>query len=53
MPGSPIEAKYSQNITVADVEYFVGAFHWGELTAEEAMDSLQLFVDEVMPSFGG
>ena len=25
---------------------------WGDLTAVEAMDSLQLFVDEMMPSFG-
>ena len=53
--GAPdtLRAYINELVTVAEVEYFVGAFHWGDLTAEEAMNSLQLFVDEVMPSFGG
>ncbi len=31
--------------------YFVGSFHWGDLTHEEASRSLQLFASEVMPAF--
>lgn len=38
-------------VTATGVDYFVGAFHWGDLSAEEAMHSLGLFADEVMPAF--
>lgn len=31
--------------------YFVGSFHWGDLTHDEASRSLQLFASEVMPAF--
>lgn len=31
--------------------YFVGSFHWGNLTHEEASRSLRYFTEEVMPGF--
>ena len=36
----------------ADINYFVGAFAWGDLTQAEVMASLRLFADEVMKPFG-
>ena len=32
----------------AALDYFVGAFAWGDLTHAEAMQSLHLFADQVM-----
>jgi len=33
------------------IGYFMGAFAWGDLDHAEAMASLELFIDEVMPRF--
>ena len=30
--------------------YFVGSFHWGDLSHQEACPSLELFASEVMPA---
>ena len=30
--------------------YFVGSFHWGDLSHQEACRSLELFASEVMPA---
>ena len=35
----------------AEVDYVVSAFAWGDLTHEEVLDSLGLYVSEVMPRF--
>ncbi len=33
--------------------YFVGAFQWGNLSHEQAMRSIELFTNEVMPHYTG
>ena len=35
----------------AGADYYIGAFSWGDLTHEEAMQSVRLFATEVMPAF--
>ena len=30
--------------------YFVGSFHWGDLSHQEACRSLELFASEAMPA---
>jgi alkanesulfonate monooxygenase SsuD/methylene tetrahydromethanopterin reductase-like flavin-dependent oxidoreductase (luciferase family) len=31
--------------------YFAGAFQWGDITHQEALESMQIFAEEVMPLF--
>ena len=38
-------------ISATGIEYLTLSFAWGDLTHQETMDSLQLFVKEVMPYF--
>ena len=38
-------------ISETGIEYLTLSFAWGDLTHQETMDSLQLFVQEVMPYF--
>ena len=38
-------------ISETGIEYLTLSFAWGDLTHQETMDSLQLFVREVMPYF--
>ena len=36
---------------VTGANYFVCSFQWGELTHDQAMQSLELFSNEVMPYY--
>ena len=51
--GSPdsVAAHIRELADAADINYFIGAFAWGDLSHTEAMASLRLFADEVMPRF--
>ncbi len=50
--GSPATAreKIQQTISETGINYFCPIFAWGDLTPEQVMRSLGLFVDEVMPA---
>lgn len=51
--GSPdTVAQHVQAVREQGIDYFMGAFAWGDLTHEESMTSLDLFSREVMPRFG-
>jgi alkanesulfonate monooxygenase SsuD/methylene tetrahydromethanopterin reductase-like flavin-dependent oxidoreductase (luciferase family) len=52
--GSPetLRAHIRDLVEQTGVDYFVGAFRWGDLSAAEAEASMRLFADEVMPGFG-
>ena len=49
-PESAIE-QIEHLISATGIEYLTLSFAWGDLTHQETMDSLQLFVKEVMPYF--
>ena len=50
--GSPdTVAAHIAAVSDQGVEYFVGSFAWGDLTASESHASVQLFGREVMPRF--
>ena len=53
--GSPdtIRRYLARYAAEGGANYFVGSFQWGDLTHEEALHSLTLFVSEVMPDFAG
>jgi alkanesulfonate monooxygenase SsuD/methylene tetrahydromethanopterin reductase-like flavin-dependent oxidoreductase (luciferase family) len=50
--GSPgtVAAQVTEAVTVGEVNYLAGAFAWGSLAPEAALDSLRLFRDEVVPA---
>jgi alkanesulfonate monooxygenase SsuD/methylene tetrahydromethanopterin reductase-like flavin-dependent oxidoreductase (luciferase family) len=50
--GSPetVRAYVQRYAAESGMNYFVGAFQWGDLTHDEARRSLQLFAGEVMPA---
>jgi alkanesulfonate monooxygenase SsuD/methylene tetrahydromethanopterin reductase-like flavin-dependent oxidoreductase (luciferase family) len=50
LAGTPDDVRSHVETLGADaaLEYFVGAFAWGDLNHEEAMQSLRLFVDGVL-----
>ena len=49
--GSPetIASHIEHLVESTTIDYFVAAFRWGDLTAEESAKSLRLFAEEVMP----
>jgi alkanesulfonate monooxygenase SsuD/methylene tetrahydromethanopterin reductase-like flavin-dependent oxidoreductase (luciferase family) len=50
--GSPstVREQVQQAIDETGVNYFCPIFAWGDLTPDQVMGSMSLFVDEVMPS---
>jgi alkanesulfonate monooxygenase SsuD/methylene tetrahydromethanopterin reductase-like flavin-dependent oxidoreductase (luciferase family) len=50
--GSPDTVKeyFKQYISEKNVDYLVTAFPFGDMTHEEGMRSLRLFIDEVIPA---
>jgi alkanesulfonate monooxygenase SsuD/methylene tetrahydromethanopterin reductase-like flavin-dependent oxidoreductase (luciferase family) len=52
--GSPSSVReYLDQYVETGANYFVCSFQWGSLTHEQAMQSLELFVSEVMPHYAG
>ncbi len=52
MAGTPAAVRdYIDEYITTGANYFVCSFQWGSLTHEQAMRSLELFVDEVMPHY--
>ena len=50
--GSPASIReYMDEYVETGANYFVCGFQWGSLTHEQTMQSLELFVDEVMPHY--
>jgi alkanesulfonate monooxygenase SsuD/methylene tetrahydromethanopterin reductase-like flavin-dependent oxidoreductase (luciferase family) len=45
--------KYMDEYVATGANYFVGAFQWGDLSHEQAMRSIELFTNEVMPHYVG
>lgn len=50
--GSPATVREYLKRYAAEIgaNYFVGSFHWGDLSHKEACRSLELFASEVMPA---
>jgi alkanesulfonate monooxygenase SsuD/methylene tetrahydromethanopterin reductase-like flavin-dependent oxidoreductase (luciferase family) len=50
--GSPatIREYLQRYVTETGANYFVGSFHWGDLSHKEACRSLELFASEAMPA---
>jgi len=52
MAGSPPRIReYMEEYCATGANYFVCSFQWGNLSHDHAMRSLQLFVEEIMPSY--
>jgi len=52
--GSPETIRnYMDEYVATGANYFVGAFQWGDLSHEQAMRSIELFTNEVMPHYRG
>lgn len=52
LAGSPASVReYMDEYLETGANYFVCSFQWGELTHEQAMQSLELFTTEVMPDY--
>ena len=52
--GSPETIRrYMDEYVATGANYFVGAFQWGDLSHEQAMRSIELFTNEVMPHYAG
>jgi len=52
--GSPETIRnYMDEYVATGANYFVGAFQWGNLSHEQAMRSIELFTNEVMPHYRG
>lgn len=51
--GAPdtVREEWTKHLEITGSNYFVGSFCFGNLTTEQAMNSLRLFADEVMPAF--
>ena len=45
--------KYMDEYVATGANYFVGAFQWGDLSHEQAMRSIDLFTNKVMPHYIG
>jgi hypothetical protein len=48
LAGPGRRAIHVEALSAARLDYFVGAFAWGDLNHEEVMASLRLFVDGVL-----
>ncbi len=52
LAGAPAAVReYMDEYVATDANYFVCSFQWGDLTHEQAMRSVELFVTEVMPRY--
>ena len=52
MAGSPDSMReYLEEYVESGANYYVCSFQWGSITHDQAMRSIQLFVDEVMPHY--
>ncbi|MCH8236106.1 MAG: hypothetical protein IIC29_08280, partial [Chloroflexi bacterium] len=52
MAGSPDSMReYLEEYVESGANYYVCSFQWGSITHVQAMRSIQLFVDEVMPHY--
>jgi alkanesulfonate monooxygenase SsuD/methylene tetrahydromethanopterin reductase-like flavin-dependent oxidoreductase (luciferase family) len=52
MAGSPASMRdYLDEYVESGANYYVCSFQWGSITSEQAMRSIQLFVEEVMPHY--
>jgi alkanesulfonate monooxygenase SsuD/methylene tetrahydromethanopterin reductase-like flavin-dependent oxidoreductase (luciferase family) len=53
--GSPdaVREEVKKQMEITGSNYFVGSFAFGSLTTEQAMRSMRLFAQEVMPDFSG
>ncbi len=52
--GSPASVReYMDEYVATGANYFVCSFQWGDLTHDQAMQSLELFVEEIMPHYSG
>ncbi len=51
--GTPatVSARIEEDLEVSGADYFIARFAYGDLTHEESMRSLELFINEVMPRF--
>jgi alkanesulfonate monooxygenase SsuD/methylene tetrahydromethanopterin reductase-like flavin-dependent oxidoreductase (luciferase family) len=46
-----VRAQIEEDLEVSGADYFMARFAYGDLTHEESMRSLELFINEVMPHF--
>ena len=49
-PGT-VRARIEEDLEVSGADYFIARFAYGDLTHEESVRSLELFINEVMPHF--
>ena len=51
--GSPetVRNTLAEHLSITGSNYFVGSFFFGSLTAEQTLNSLRLFAEQVMPHF--
>lgn len=51
--GSPetVRQEVRRHLEITGANYFVGSFAFGSLSTEQALNSVRLFADEVMPEF--
>ncbi|HXX45193.1 MAG TPA: LLM class flavin-dependent oxidoreductase [Candidatus Acidoferrales bacterium] len=51
--GTPaaVRARIEEDLEISGADYFMARFAYGDLTHEESMRSLELFIHEVMPHF--
>ena len=45
-----VGARIQQLVSDSAINYFVGAFAWGSLSADQSGQSLDLFINEIMPA---
>jgi alkanesulfonate monooxygenase SsuD/methylene tetrahydromethanopterin reductase-like flavin-dependent oxidoreductase (luciferase family) len=53
--GAParVREQLARLLAVSGCHYVIGAFAWGSLSHAQALRSLRLFAEEVMPAFAG
>jgi alkanesulfonate monooxygenase SsuD/methylene tetrahydromethanopterin reductase-like flavin-dependent oxidoreductase (luciferase family) len=52
LAGSPAAVhEYMEEYVATGANYFVCSFQWGDLSHEQAMRSIELFTNEVMPRY--
>ena len=52
MAGSPASMmEYMDEYIQSGANYFVCSFQWGSISNEEAQQSIELFINEVMPKY--
>ena len=51
--GAPatVRARIEEDLDISGADYFIARFAYGDLTHEESLRSLELFINEVMPHF--